>query len=626
MSAKKIRRIAKREAQKIMLSGQQNTEELVEDCPAVIPSLESLFDSEPKENETSSDSEEDECNICQLLGKWASDFSISFVALNALLCLLIKCGIKVPKDGRTILKTPTTVVQRKVGDGIYVHYGIKNALTDFLQVNDHNLPSITLDFGIDGLPLFKSSSKQVWPILGSIINTSYVFLVGVYEGTSKPYCSNDFLSEFISELNIMKAEGLVFCENFFNILVRCFVMDAPARSFVLGTKGHSGYFCCVRCPDKGQMVKNRLVFPPSNNLTLRSNESFRNRLQPEHHTKQTPSALELLDIDMISQCSLDYMHVVCLGVIRTLLKAWIKKKGEDFSLVSWKINTLSKELVYNAKNIPKEFARKPRSLKELDRWKATELRQFLLYTGPFILKNIISPERYHHFLKLSLALRILLNESDSKKSNLCAQQLLKSFVQDISLLYDESFLTYNFHCLLHIHEDAKLYGSLEGVSAFKFENYMQNIKKKVRKAGNIASQIYKRQVENSYLLEKRIQSVTIGKSVNGNILNVNLNGFIFAIRNPDCFCLVLNNIIKITQIKTNNNVLVFHGRAVKNLAPYFVEPIASNNFNIYWVTDIELDCEIQFSTKDIIKKCICLNCSEENIYFFAPLISNVSEQ
>lgn len=138
-------------------------------------------------------------------------------------------------------------------------------------------------------------------------------------------------------------------------------------------------------------------------------------MQPEHHSKQTPSALELLDVDIISQCSLDYMHIVCLGVMRTLLNAWIKKRGEDFSLVSWKIDTLSKELVFNAKNIPKEFSRKPRSLKDLDRWKATELRQFLLYTGPFILKDIISPERYCHFLKLSLALRILLNEMDSKK-------------------------------------------------------------------------------------------------------------------------------------------------------------------------------------------------------------------
>lgn len=59
---------------------------------------------------------------------------------------------------------------------------------------------------------------------------------------------------------------------------------------------------------------------------------------------------------------------------------------------------------------PREFCRRPRTLKEFERYKATEFRQFLLYTGPFILKNILDESLYSHFLELSLALRILLDE------------------------------------------------------------------------------------------------------------------------------------------------------------------------------------------------------------------------
>ena len=44
-------------------------------------------------------------------------------------------------------------------------------------------------------------------------------------------------------------------------------------------------------------------------------------------------------------------------------------------------------------HMPSEFVCQPRSLKNFDPWKATESRQFLLYSGPVVFK-IFSDDAY----------------------------------------------------------------------------------------------------------------------------------------------------------------------------------------------------------------------------------------
>ena len=49
-------------------------------------------------------------------------------------------------------------------------------------------------------------------------------------------------------------------------------------------------------------------------------------------------------------------------------------------------------------HIPREFARKPCSLSDVIRWKATELRQFLLYIGPVVLRGVLPEPLYENFI------------------------------------------------------------------------------------------------------------------------------------------------------------------------------------------------------------------------------------
>jgi len=69
---------------------------------------------------------------------------------------------------------------------------------------------------------------------------------------------------------------------------------------------------------------------------------------------------------MVSQIPLDYMHLVCLGVMKRLLQLWVKGNKQT-RLNTENINSISQYLMDNKSNIPSEFARKPRSLLDIDK-------------------------------------------------------------------------------------------------------------------------------------------------------------------------------------------------------------------------------------------------------------------
>lgn len=101
---------------------------------------------------------------------------------------------------------------------------------------------------------------------------------------------------------------------------------------------------------------------------------------------------------MVSHVPLEYMHLICLGVMKKLLTMWTFGKPQ-MNLKSKEIIDINRQLLSIVECTPNEFARRPRSLKEFKRWKATELRFFLLlYAGSVILKGNIENGRYINFL------------------------------------------------------------------------------------------------------------------------------------------------------------------------------------------------------------------------------------
>lgn len=569
-----------------------------------------LTDPVDNEDRNSAIGSEIKFSLREKLAQWTVKHNITNVAINELLFILKNDIPDLPRDGRTLKETPRQVVKKVISGGVYIHYGIENGLKSKLSKN-MNITNIILNFNIDGLPVSKSSGLQVWPILGSIADTKHVFVCGIFEGYSKPKNSNEYLEKFVEELKILVSEGIQYENKILKINVGNFICDAPARAFILNIKSHSGFFSCHKCVIKGQYAHHKIVFNNEDHQA-RTNLDFRQKTYPEHHTSLTPNVLELLPVDMVKDFPHDYMHVVCLGVLKSLLKSLFKERKHSYS-ISTSNQRICNAFLFDIRNqMPKEFNRKPRSMQELDRWKATELRQFLLYTGPIILHEILDNDKYVHFLKLSVAIRILLSH-DSERYHV-AQKLLDSFINGVEDHYGLSKMTYNVHCLHHLANDAIRIGNLNQFNAFEFENHLQEIKKLVRKKNCVGTQIFNRLVEKSKHCEEKYQK----KEKNSRGSSLQTKKYYFSVKSPDNFCMLEDKVFKILSITSNGLSQVICAKEILNLEEVFKIPLSSKFINIFSTSEFLFSATQ--TTLDIQKISKCVFIEFNNIFYFIKLI------
>lgn len=432
---------------------------------------------------TSSDSsfeDNDRPDLCSDLAKWACEFNVSHAAVNGLLTVLKSQSLSVPSTAKTLLKTPRTSNVLLKSGGEYIYLGLDCSIMKYLASVPENLMTdltqLDLSINIDGLPLFKSSPISLWPILVMICNVkpSVPFVVSLYCGTKKP-CNLDFLQDLINDMKHLMANGLSYNDKHFTVKLHSVICDAPAKAFVKGIIQFNGSYGCDKCWQKGH-YDGRMLFL-DNDAPKRTDESFRQQKNSAHHKTLSPFCE--LAIDMVQDFPCDYMHQVNLGVTRRLLLAWTSGSLKC-RLTSSQIACISKKMEDIGQFIPSMFARKPRSFQYIRMWKATEYRQFLMYSGQFVLKDVLSKKLYQHFMKLCVGICILMNENLVTKYGHDADNMLREFVSDSRAIYGDKFVVYNVHSLVHLYDSAKRYRSLENCSAYSFENYLHKLKTLIR--------------------------------------------------------------------------------------------------------------------------------------------------
>ncbi|XP_055588011.1 uncharacterized protein LOC129740380 [Uranotaenia lowii] len=270
------------------------------------------------------------------------------------------------------------------------------------------------------------------------------------------------------------------------------------------------------------------------------------------------------------------MHNVLLGVFKTMMKIWIEGRDHAYKFSTEQKAEVNRRLKWIKPQLCSDFQRKPRTIEEFSRFKATEFRQLLLYTGPLIFKNVMDEPFYGHFLKLSVAIRILCHPVLYIANNDVASNLLEAFAIEFIQLYGVSYFVHNFHVITHLAKDALDHGPLDDFSAFPFESYLQQMLKSIKDAPNPLLQFKNRLGEQMKYSSTKTATVSKKRAKHSVVTerHVTITDF-----GNDCYVHFERKVLMVKEIRQNTNELVC--AEVKDLIHFFTEPLQSKGIGMY---------------------------------------------
>ncbi|XP_052128273.1 uncharacterized protein LOC127750497 [Frankliniella occidentalis] len=246
-------------------------------------------------------------------------------------------------------------------------------------LNASNPLNFSMMLNADGVPVFKSSKKSLWPFFFSILELpphlrfkkEFTLIGGLWFG-GKPMV-NIILGKLLPSLKTIRTGFKVqpFGTNKTEIakgVVLAATADLPAKAMLLGMQGHSGAFSCHVCKIKGESVKiekpkkkgkkgktkkGAQAADGENLEEKQSKESsvwvfryekerdLRRHKETVDHGKEVqdiinktgnekshvlgvkfPSVLFKIMYDTIRGFGIDDLHTIYLGNIKTLVKLW----------------------------------------------------------------------------------------------------------------------------------------------------------------------------------------------------------------------------------------------------------------------------------------------------------------
>lgn len=358
-----------------------------------------------------------------------------------------------------------------------------------------NVVYLYVALNCDGVqPVHKSKCYHLWPVLLSVFNLSplkrrqfkNMVLCAIFYGSSKPN-----FSKLMEVVATQLSTFLLIHEDYqVKIHIQCIVADLPAKSAILNVTQFNGYYSCLFCLIKGTYDNqlHKMIFPIENNCAPRTHSNYQENAITAIQTGKPQFGIKgycfLKSLVNPIQSPLDVMHLVYLGVTKTLTMFLIKHKLIPVLQIS--------TLLLNVR-VPVSFQRKPRSLIDAIHWKAQEWKYFLFYYAVVLFYEVgVDNSIVELYLLLSTAIYILSSSEVLLIDISFADNLLIAFQQLLFNSFGNSAMSYSIHSLTHLPKQVSMYGPLWTTSASCFESAFSHLKAHVTGTKNEASIIIKR--------------------------------------------------------------------------------------------------------------------------------------
>ncbi|XP_039309929.1 uncharacterized protein LOC120358747 [Solenopsis invicta] len=377
-----------------------------------------------------------------------------------------------------------------------------------LYGNVINNYDITLQWNADGVNIFQSSKISMCPIQVAIDELPYrlrkenILLASLWCSSKRPVMDL-YLKPFVDDLKDLHENGFDCLPPDFDapitVRVHTFLasVDSVERCALQNIHQYNGEYGCSYCLCPGETVNvgngNACIYVEEGRKRSKNqHEQDAIKAVTEHTIVRGVKGVSLLMLlpvfNIIKSFPPEYMHSVLLGVAKFFLNAWFYNPAGP-----WYIGT--KRDVFNSKltsiQPPREVTRTPRSINDLKFWKASELKNFLLYYSMPCLKALLPTRFYNHWSLLVFAMHIFLRDRITDADYIQVEKAIRQFIEQIPDLYGLEFMRYNVHLLLHIPKSVTYFGAVWAWSAFPFEGYNYVLRKMLFSSQFVLQQICK---------------------------------------------------------------------------------------------------------------------------------------